>query len=400
MALVPDEPRHLVVLGFGSMAEAADAVPGLLALSVGGARLVACEGLDSRIVDLVRARGGGVPELPRGSGWLFVEVAGEEAEPLVAAVSATEAIGRAAGRRPGRGGGAVADPRGRRRAGGAQPGQPRLLRLGGRGGAARAPRGVAARLRLAALRPRALGGALRPLRRRLRARPDRLRLRRRGRAVPRLPDRERAPAGRLRRLAVRRARRRAGPLGAAAADVRRAVAGPVRSREGCLRPRGTAQPGRPHRPGGRRRRPPACPPGRVGERRAAAHPRRRLPRRRGPPLHRRRALRGPVDQRGDVPVVPRDAGGEGLHPRPGAGAPGGPRRHPGGRPVRSRGARGAGPLPVMQGLCLRLPDRRGHGGLQGRGAAPDLRAPPSAAQPLHAGPAAPSGSGWGHRWRG
>ena len=89
VALVEDEPRHLVVLGFGSMAEAADAVPGLLALSVGGARLVACEGLDSRIVDLVRARGGGVPELPRGSGWLFVEVAGPEAEALVAAVGAT-----------------------------------------------------------------------------------------------------------------------------------------------------------------------------------------------------------------------------------------------------------------------------------------------------------------------
>ncbi len=93
VALVPDEPRHLVVLGFGSMAEAADAVPGLLGLSVDGARLVACEGLDSRIVDLVRGRGGGVPELPRGSGWLIVEVAGSEAEPLVAAVSATEATG-------------------------------------------------------------------------------------------------------------------------------------------------------------------------------------------------------------------------------------------------------------------------------------------------------------------
>ena len=35
VALVPEEPRHLVVLGFGSMAEAADAVPGLLG-AVGG----------------------------------------------------------------------------------------------------------------------------------------------------------------------------------------------------------------------------------------------------------------------------------------------------------------------------------------------------------------------------
>jgi len=55
VTLVADEPRHLTVLAFGSMAEAADAAPGLLALSAPGARLVACEGLDSRIVDLVRA---------------------------------------------------------------------------------------------------------------------------------------------------------------------------------------------------------------------------------------------------------------------------------------------------------------------------------------------------------
>ncbi|WP_435747489.1 FAD-binding and (Fe-S)-binding domain-containing protein, partial [Nocardioides sp. SYSU DS0663] len=44
------------------------------AAGVGRGGLVACEGLDARIVDLVRARGGGVPDLPRGAGWLFVEV--------------------------------------------------------------------------------------------------------------------------------------------------------------------------------------------------------------------------------------------------------------------------------------------------------------------------------------
>ncbi len=86
VALVPDEARELVVLGFGSMAEAADAVPGLLALSAADARLVACEGLDSRIVDLVRGRGGAVPELPVGSGWLFVEVAGPDAEALATSI--------------------------------------------------------------------------------------------------------------------------------------------------------------------------------------------------------------------------------------------------------------------------------------------------------------------------
>ncbi len=60
--------RHLLVLGYPSMAEAADAVPALLAVGP----LTACEGLDDRIVELVRARGG-VPELPRGAGFLFVE---------------------------------------------------------------------------------------------------------------------------------------------------------------------------------------------------------------------------------------------------------------------------------------------------------------------------------------
>ncbi|MCD6639579.1 MAG: FAD-binding oxidoreductase, partial [Nocardioides sp.] len=72
--LVEDVPRRLFVLGFASMVDAADAVPGILA----GTGLVACEGLDSRIVDLVRAGGGGVPDLPRGAGWLFVETTGPE----------------------------------------------------------------------------------------------------------------------------------------------------------------------------------------------------------------------------------------------------------------------------------------------------------------------------------
>ncbi|HWU20177.1 MAG TPA: FAD-binding and (Fe-S)-binding domain-containing protein, partial [Nocardioides sp.] len=88
VSLVPEETRTLLVLGYPSMAEAADAVPALLAVG----RLVACEGLDSRIVDLVRARGGAVPELPRGEGWLFVEVAGDAREgllaPLIAAAGA------------------------------------------------------------------------------------------------------------------------------------------------------------------------------------------------------------------------------------------------------------------------------------------------------------------------
>ncbi|MFW6773988.1 FAD-binding and (Fe-S)-binding domain-containing protein [Nocardioides sp. CPCC 205120] len=71
--LVRDAPaRTMAVLGYPSMIEAADAVPALLAHP-----LVACEGLDARIVDLVRAAGKSVPDLPRGAGWLFAEVTGE-----------------------------------------------------------------------------------------------------------------------------------------------------------------------------------------------------------------------------------------------------------------------------------------------------------------------------------
>ena len=65
--------RQMLVLGYASMADAADDVPALLAFSP-----TACEGLDSRIVDVVRAQGGAVPDLPRGRGWLFVEIAGDE----------------------------------------------------------------------------------------------------------------------------------------------------------------------------------------------------------------------------------------------------------------------------------------------------------------------------------
>jgi len=79
VALVEDAPhRALAVLGYPSMVEAADAVPSLLHHP-----LVACEGLDERIVDVVRERRGAsaVPVLPRGAGWLFAEVTGStEAE--------------------------------------------------------------------------------------------------------------------------------------------------------------------------------------------------------------------------------------------------------------------------------------------------------------------------------
>ena len=85
--LVQDPPvRGLAVLGYASMFEAADAVPGLLHHP-----LVACEGLDSRIIDVVRERRGRVPDLPRGAGWLFAEVAGTTEAEVVAAARAVVA---------------------------------------------------------------------------------------------------------------------------------------------------------------------------------------------------------------------------------------------------------------------------------------------------------------------
>ncbi|HEY0118171.1 MAG TPA: FAD-binding and (Fe-S)-binding domain-containing protein [Cellulomonas sp.] len=63
----------LVVLGYPDMATAADATPALLAHQP-----LAVEGMDARLVDVVRrARGAAaVPPLPAGGGWLFVEVGG------------------------------------------------------------------------------------------------------------------------------------------------------------------------------------------------------------------------------------------------------------------------------------------------------------------------------------
>ncbi|MEU9890596.1 FAD-binding and (Fe-S)-binding domain-containing protein [Sphaerisporangium sp. NPDC051011] len=75
------DERKMLVLGYPSMVEAADAVPALLAAVPG--RLIACEGMDARIVDLVRAKGSPVPDLPRGSGWLFAEVTGDDAPDLI-----------------------------------------------------------------------------------------------------------------------------------------------------------------------------------------------------------------------------------------------------------------------------------------------------------------------------
>ena len=67
---LPDAPV-LAALGYRSMIKAADDVPALLAHSP-----LAVEGMDRRLVDVVRAHKGpgAVPALPEGEGWLLVEV--------------------------------------------------------------------------------------------------------------------------------------------------------------------------------------------------------------------------------------------------------------------------------------------------------------------------------------
>jgi FAD/FMN-containing dehydrogenase/Fe-S oxidoreductase len=95
--LVADTPHKImIVLGYPTMADAADAAPLIV-----DHRPTACEGLDRRIVDVVRRTRGeaAVPPLPRGNGWVFVELAGEDlaelgtrADALIAAAGALDGV--------------------------------------------------------------------------------------------------------------------------------------------------------------------------------------------------------------------------------------------------------------------------------------------------------------------
>jgi FAD/FMN-containing dehydrogenase/Fe-S oxidoreductase len=86
----------LVVLGYPDMATAADAVPALLAH-----RPLAIEGMDARLVDVVRRVKGAaaVPPLPEGGGWMMVEVGGDTLDEAMdraralAADAGTSAVG-------------------------------------------------------------------------------------------------------------------------------------------------------------------------------------------------------------------------------------------------------------------------------------------------------------------
>ena len=81
VSLVPVAPAHaLVVLGYPDVADAADAVPAILAHAP-----LAIEGLDARMVDVVRRRKGSsrVPGLPPGDAWLMVEMGADSAAEAV-----------------------------------------------------------------------------------------------------------------------------------------------------------------------------------------------------------------------------------------------------------------------------------------------------------------------------
>ena len=93
--LVDDPPyKIMIALGYPSMADAGDAASVITEFSP-----TAAEGLDRRIVDVVARKLGpaAVPPLPRGDGWMFVELVGDDpaeirtrADRLLAAAGALE----------------------------------------------------------------------------------------------------------------------------------------------------------------------------------------------------------------------------------------------------------------------------------------------------------------------
>ena len=135
--LVVDAPvRVVVVLGFPDIVAAGEAAPAVVAHGP-----TSCEGLDSRLLDVLRARRGpdAVPPLPRGRCLALRRAgrrrAGRGARPRARRLAA-DGIGvdSAGGRGPGHPGQAVADPRGRRR-----PGRAGARPTGRRGRAGRTP---------------------------------------------------------------------------------------------------------------------------------------------------------------------------------------------------------------------------------------------------------------------
>ena len=228
----------LVVLGYPDMPTAADAVPALLAHAP-----LAIEGMDSRLVDVVRrVRGASaVPPLPAGGGWLMVEVGGSDLAEALERANALAARRRHRRRRPvpARPGGRrdVADPGGRRGSGRADPvGRAGVARLRGLGGAARAAGGVPARARGADGVARRRRAGVRALRRRVRPPAARHPAGAVRQPAARVHDGRRDARRVARRLAVRGARRRPGPLRAAPGHVLAGGDRPVRRLQGPPRP--------------------------------------------------------------------------------------------------------------------------------------------------------------------
>ena len=75
---VPKKPI-LLVLSYPTMVDAAADVERLLPL-----KPLALEGMDARLVEVVRQHTGSVPELPEGEGWLFCEVGEDDASDISA----------------------------------------------------------------------------------------------------------------------------------------------------------------------------------------------------------------------------------------------------------------------------------------------------------------------------
>ncbi len=89
--LVTDpEHRVVVAIGFADIVRAGEAAPAVVAFGP-----TACEGLDQRLVDVLRGRRGdtAVPALPRGAAWLFAEVAGDDRAEVLDRAGALAAAG-------------------------------------------------------------------------------------------------------------------------------------------------------------------------------------------------------------------------------------------------------------------------------------------------------------------
>ncbi len=84
--LVADAPHKIMIaLGYPTMADAGDAAPVIIKHGP-----TAAEGLDRRIVEVVRRTRGdaAVPPLPRGDGWMFVELVGDDRAELASRAAA------------------------------------------------------------------------------------------------------------------------------------------------------------------------------------------------------------------------------------------------------------------------------------------------------------------------